>query len=164
MWVSTVRTAGRRRAGRRGRPGYRCRRVAVAEVLGQVLGEVADALAGVAGSGEDALGVEPGPEPGHVLRLVTVAYGVEGLVPGREDFTGVRVEVGAGVVVPDRQVPAVVGDVCDGPPDLVVRGGDDLTELSAGDGAADGEVDVRGEAALWFDGGEVLQVIADIPA
>ena len=34
----------------------------------------------------------------------------------------------------------------------------------AGDGAADGEVDVRGEAALWFDGGEVLQVIAGEPA
>ena len=34
----------------------------------------------------------------------------------------------------------------------------------AGDGAADGEVDVRGEAALWFDGGEVLQVIADVAA
>ena len=46
----------------------------------------------------------------------------------------------------------------------MVGGGDDLTELSAGDGAADGEVDVRGEAALWFDGGEVLQVIAGEPA
>jgi hypothetical protein len=33
-----------------------------------------------------------------------------------------------------------------------------------GDGAADGEVDVRGEAALGFDGGEVLQVIAGEPA
>jgi hypothetical protein len=46
--------------------------VAVAEVLGQVLGEVADAPAGVAGSDEHALGVEPGAEPGHVQRLVLV--------------------------------------------------------------------------------------------
>jgi hypothetical protein len=37
--------------------------VAVAEVLRQVLGEVADAPAGVPGSGQDALGVEPGAEP-----------------------------------------------------------------------------------------------------
>jgi hypothetical protein len=46
------------------------RLVAVAEVLGQVFGEVADAPAGVAGSGEHALGVEPAyqnasPRPGQ---------------------------------------------------------------------------------------------------
>jgi hypothetical protein len=90
-----------------------------------------------------------------VPRLVLAADGVESLIPSRQDLAGVRVEVGAGVLVPDRQVPAVVFDVCDGPPDLVVGGGDDLAELGAGDGAADGEVDVRGESALWFDGGEV---------
>ena len=64
--------------------------VAVADVLGQVLGEVADAPAGVLGSGEHALGVEPGTEPGHVQRLVLVADGVEGLVPGRQHLAGVR--------------------------------------------------------------------------
>ena len=42
----------------------------------------------------------------------------------------------------------------------MVGGGDDLAEFGAGDGAADGEVDVRGEPPLGFDGGEVLQVIA----
>ena len=63
-----------------------------------------------AGSGEHALGVEPVAEPGHVQRLVLVADGVEGLVPGRQHLAGVRVEVGAGVLVPDRQVPAVVLD------------------------------------------------------
>ena len=46
----------------------------------------------------------------------------------------------------------------------MVGGGDDLAEFGAGDGAADGEVDVRGEPALWFDGGEVLQVIAGVAA
>jgi hypothetical protein len=67
-----------------------CGLVAVAEVLGQVLGEVADAPAGVLRSGEDALGVEPLAELGHVLGFVTVADGVEGLVPGREYLAGVR--------------------------------------------------------------------------
>jgi hypothetical protein len=76
------------------------------------------------------------------------ADGVEGPVPSWQDLAGVRVEEGPSVLIPDRQVPAVVLDVCDGPPDLVVGGGDDLAELVPGDGAADGEVDVRGEAAL----------------
>ena len=133
--------------------------VAVADVLGQVLGEVADAPAGVLRSGEHALGVEPRAEPGYVQRLVLVADGVEGLVPGRQDLAGVGVEVGAGVLVPDRQVAAVVCDgLGGGPPDLVVGRGDDFAEFGAGDGAADGDVDVRGEPFLGFDGGEVLDV------
>jgi hypothetical protein len=63
-----------------------------------------------------------------------------------------------------RQVPAVVSGVRCGPPDLVVGGGDDLAQFGAGDGAADGKVDVRGEPPLGFDGGEVLQVVAGEPA
>ena len=43
--------------------------VASGDLLGQVLGEVADAAAGVFGSGEHALGVELGPEPGDVPGL-----------------------------------------------------------------------------------------------
>jgi len=42
----------------------------------------------------------------------------------------------------------------------VVGRGDDLAELGAGDGAADRDVHVRGEPPLWFDGGEVLDVVA----
>ena len=61
-------------------------------------------------TGEHALGVEPLAEPGHVQRLVLVPYGVERLVPGGEYLAGAGVEVGAGVLVPDRQVPAVVLD------------------------------------------------------
>jgi hypothetical protein len=91
-------------------------------------------------------------ESGDVPRFVAVADGVEGLAPGREHFAGVRVEIGAGVLVPDRQAGAVVLDVRGGgPPDLVVGRGDDLAELGAGDGAADGDVHVRGEppGARW---------------
>jgi hypothetical protein len=47
--------------------------VAVAELLGQVLGEVADAPGRVLGPGEHALGVELGPEPGHVPRVIVRA-------------------------------------------------------------------------------------------
>jgi hypothetical protein len=68
------------------------------------------------------------------------------------------------VLIPHWQLLALVFDVCSGPPDLVVGRGDDLAQFGPGDGAADGEVDVRGEPALWFDGGEVLQVIAGEPA
>ena len=46
----------------------------------------------------------------------------------------------------------------------MVGRGHNLAEFGAGDGAAQGEVDMRGEPALGFDGGEVLQVIANISA
>jgi hypothetical protein len=46
----------------------------------------------------------------------------------------------------------------------VVGRGDDLTQVGAGDGAADGDVGVRGEAFLGFDGGEVLEVVAEVAA
>ena len=66
--------------------------------------------------------------------------------------------------MPDGQlVPFVPDDWC-GPPDLVVGGGDDAAEVGAGDGAAEGDVDVRGEPPLGFDGGEVLDVVAEVAA
>ena len=43
----------------------------------------------------------------------------------------------------------------------MIGGGENLPQLVAGGGAADGDVDVRGEAPLGFDGGEVLQVVAE---
>jgi hypothetical protein len=49
------------------------RLVAVAELLGQILDQVADAAGGILGPGEHALGVELGPEPDDVVRLVIVA-------------------------------------------------------------------------------------------
>ena len=94
--------------------------VAVADLLGEVLGQVADAPARVFRSGEHALGVEPDPVP----RLIVQADGVERLVPGRQDFPGGRVEVAADALVPDRQLVAVVLDLAGvGPPDLVIGGG-----------------------------------------
>ena len=113
--------------------------------------------------GEHALGVEPVPEPGHVLRLV--AELVQCLVPRRQDFPGRRVEVVRCVLVPHGQLVAAVSDGAGvGPPDLVVGGGQDAADLGPGDGAAQGDVDVRGEPFLRFDGGEVLHVVAEVAA
>ena len=75
--------------------GVACGLVAVGDVFGEVLGQVADAAGRVLRPAQDALGVEPVPEPGHVQRLILVADGVEGLVPGGQDFAGGGVEVGA---------------------------------------------------------------------
>ena len=92
-----------------------------------------------------------------------VAELVKRLVPGSQDFPGGRVEVVAGVLVPDRQLVTVVFDGAGvGPPDLVVGGGQDAADLGPGHGAAHGDVDVRGEPPLGFDGGEVLQVAAEV--
>src|SRR5215472_249618 len=55
--------------------------VAVAELLGQVFGQVADAPGRVLRSGEHALCVELSPEPGHVHRAVIGADGGQGVVP-----------------------------------------------------------------------------------
>ena len=81
------------------------RLVAVGDVLGQVLGEVADAPVRVLGPGEHALGVEAVAEPGGVQRFVLVADGVERVIPGRQDFTGFRVEVGTYVLVQTGRCP-----------------------------------------------------------
>ena len=59
----------------------------------------------------------------------------------------------------------VVSDLGDvRPPDLVVGGGEHAAQLGAGDGAPDRDVDVGGEPPLGFDGGEVLQVVAEVAA
>jgi hypothetical protein len=136
--------------------------VAVAEVLGQVLGEVADAPGGVLAPGQDALGVELRPEPRDVQRLVLWADGIQGLIPRRQELAGHRVEVAAGRLMPDRQVPVVVvHGIGLGPPDLVIGRGENLAQLSAGHGSADRHVNVRGQPFLRLDNGEVLQVVAD---
>ena len=54
--------------------------VASGDVLGEVFGQVADAPAGVLGPGEHALGVELGPKPGHMQRIIMRADRIEGLV------------------------------------------------------------------------------------
>ena len=136
--------------------------VAVAELLGQVLGQIADAPGGVLGPGEHALGVEFGPEPDHMPRLVIRADSIQGVIPGREQLAGGGVEVAAAGLVPDRQIVALEPHAVGGwPPDLVVGGGNDLSQLGAGDRTAHRDMDVWGEAALGFDGGEVLRVVAE---
>ncbi len=141
------------------------RLVAVGDVLGQVLGEVADAPVRVPGPAQHALGVEPFAEPGDVLRFVLRSDRVERLVPGGQDFPGRRVEVVAAGLVPHRQLAVVVAD--GGrvrPPHLVVGGGEHLAQLGPGHGAAHRDVDVRGQPPLGFHGREVLHVVAEEPA
>jgi hypothetical protein len=57
----------------------------------------------ILGSGEHALGFEPVAEAGYVEWRVLRADGTGGLVPGRQDFPGARVEIAAGDLVPNRQ-------------------------------------------------------------
>jgi hypothetical protein len=123
--------------------------VAVAELLGEVLGQIADAAGGALGPGEHALGVELGPEPGHMQRLILRTNGVQGVIPGGQQLAGGGVEVAAAGVIPHRQVVTLEPDLTGGgPPDLVVGGGDDLPQLGPREGAAHGDVDV-GARRLW---------------
>jgi hypothetical protein len=46
----------------------------------------------------------------------------------------------------------------------VVRGGDDLPQVLPGDGTAERDVRVRSQPLLGFDGGEVLDVVAEVAA
>jgi hypothetical protein len=118
--------------------------VAVGDVLGEVLGQVADAAGRVLGPTQHALGVEAIPEAGDVQRFGLVVDGVEGLVPGGQDLAGRRVEVGARLVVPHRRRAVLeANDGRVGPPDLVVSGGQDPAQLGAGHG---------GRMARWIWG------------
>ena len=140
--------------------------MALVEGLGQVLHEVAQALTSLLGVAQDALDVDLRAEPDDVRRRGGRVGGelVERGVPGAQGPAGIGVDV-AGLVeglVPDRHpVGRVDGLVVGGPPHLVVGGGGDLAQELARDGAAYSGVQVRCAAALWFDGGEVLDVPAD---
>jgi hypothetical protein len=137
--------------------------VAVGDLLGQVLGQVADAPGGILRPGEHALGIEPSAETGHVVRLV--AELVKRLIPGRQDLPGGRVHIVAGMLIPHRYVIPVEFDLGRvWPPDLMVGRGQDAPDLGAGDGAAHSDMDVRSEPFLRFDGGEVLHVVAEVAA
>jgi hypothetical protein len=89
--------------------------MAVGDLLGQVLGQVADALLGVLGPGQHALGVELRAEPSHMPGLIVRADRIQRVLPGLEDFAGGRVEVAAGIVIPD-------GQLVTGEPDGIRRG------------------------------------------
>src|SRR5690606_28136235 len=140
--------------------------VAFGDVLGQVLGQVAHAPVGVGRARHDPLGVDLASEAHHVegFRSRVGVQGVQRLVPGGQHFTGGRVEVVTGRLVEGGQVRPVVDDLVGGrPPHLVVGRGGDLAQLGPGQGAAHGHVQVRGEAPLRFDRGEVLDVVAGHP-
>jgi hypothetical protein len=117
----------------------------------------------VCGAGGDAFGVDLGAEPDDV-RGLGVGVGVDGVErfgPGGQRGAGVRVDPGAGVLVPDRGPVGGVRELVDGrPPDLVVGGGGDLPQHGPCDGAPDGEVGVRRQPLLWLDTAGVL----DVPA
>ena len=163
--ASTADTAAPQPAAPRGHAELGVGLVAVAYLLGEVLGQVADAPGGVLGPGEHALGVEPDPEPGHMPRLIVGADGVERLVPGRQDFPGGRVEVAADGLVPDRQLAAVVLDLASRratrpggrwrPAPGAARRGPRCRGWRGGH---------AGRGALGFDGGEVLHVVAEVAA
>ena len=92
-------------------------------------------------------------------RLVTGADRIQGLVPGGQELAGGRIEVTARRLLPHGQVVAVEPDGGGGwPPDLVVGGSEHLAQAGARDGAADGQVHVRCQSALGFDGSEVLDI------
>jgi hypothetical protein len=102
------------------------------------------------------------PEAHHVGRLgveVTLVA-VERFLPGRQQPAVRRIDVAAFLGRPAGEPLGEHGHVVFGPPELVVGGGPDLAHDAAGDRAPDGRVQVRGQAALGLDGGEVLDVIA----
>src|SRR6476660_2605566 len=99
--------------------------------------------------------------PGQVIG----ADGIQGLIQGRQNLAGGRVDVPAYLVEPDGQLVTVaVLDRDVRPPNLVVSRGEHAAQLGPGDGAPQGDVDMGSEAALGFDGGEVLHVGAEVAA
>ena len=81
--------------------------VAVADLLGEVLGQVADAPGRVRWIRRARPGRRTGPRTGpRATAQSSVADGIERLVPGRQHLAGGRVEVAADLLVPDGQLVA----------------------------------------------------------
>ena len=135
--------------------------MAVRDGLGEVLREVAHRPVRVGRAGEHAPGVDLDSEPGHVRRLLDR---VRRLIPGRQRFARLRVDVHLPVGVPGREDAVVDDPVALRPPHLVVGRGGDLPQFDPGDRPSQREVDVRRQPALRLDRGEVLHVPADEPA
>jgi hypothetical protein len=137
----------------------------VAQVLDQILHEVADAFLGLSGAGEHALDVHLGAEAHHVIRpcLRVRIERVQRLLPGRQRHPRVRVDVRP--VVPLGVVRLVVDrHVRRGPPHAHVCGRRQFLDHRPRQGAPDGEVRVRGTPLLRFDDREVLHLVAGDPA
>jgi hypothetical protein len=136
--------------------------IGAGDVLGQVLAQVADAAIGVRRPGQQALQVVLVPEPQDVGRLavhVTV-HEVERFLPRRKQPAVVRIDVADVLGRPAREMLRVQRHVVFGPPELVVGGGPHLAHDPARDRTSNRGVQVRRQAALGLDRGEVLHVIA----
>ena len=135
----------------------------LADRFGQIFREVADVAAGFFGAAQDALDVHLRARSGRRGRVRSGPRTAWSQVGQRRAGVGVGEGLGAGV--PDRQPLVGVEElVMGGPPDLVVGRGGDRPQFGAGDGAADGGVEVRGAAFLGFDGAEVLHIPPDTAA
>ena len=121
-------------------------------------------------SADDALVVDLLTEPDDMrgLRCGVGGQVVQRVVPGGQQSARGGVEEAFGVLVPDGEVAAGLSAV-DGclvcwPPHLVVGRGGDLADEITRHGPSDGHVQVRGEAFLWLDHGEVLRLVSGAPA
>ena len=103
--------------------------MAVRDGLGEVLREVAHRPVRVGRAGEHAPGVDLDSEPGHVRRLLDR---VRRLIPGRQRFARLRVDVHLPVGVPGREDAVVDDPVALRPPHLVVGRGGDLPQFDPG--------------------------------
>jgi hypothetical protein len=140
--------------------------VGLSHGLGQVLGQVAHGAVSIGAAAVDALDVELGPEPHHMHRpgVLIGVQGVESFTPRRQWQAGVRVAVALSFPVPDRE-PVDVHVLVEGrPPDLQVGALGDRLDHLPGNRTAQGGVQVRGQAPLWFDAGEVLDLVTGSPA
>ena len=69
--------------------------MAFADLLHEVLGEVADAVGGVFGPCQHALRIKLGPEPDNVPRVVAGADRIHGFIPRRQQIASGRIEIPA---------------------------------------------------------------------
>ncbi len=98
-------------------------------------------------------------------RFGIVTDRVQRLIPGRERFVCVGIDVAARFVVPDRQpVGTVDRPVTGWPPHLVIGRRRHLPEQDPRDRAAHRRMQVRRQPPLRLQTGEVLNVPADCPA
>jgi hypothetical protein len=101
-------------------------------------------------------------EADHVRRL---NQRFAGLLPRGQPLAGIGVDKGLSPDMPDRQPVCAVDElIVRGPPDLVIGGRGDGSQLGAGDRAADGSVEMRSAPLLGLNGTEVLHIPADAAA
>ncbi len=142
----------------------RLHRMAGIQRLRQIFGQVADQPSGVAAVRGHPVRADLHAEPDNVRGFFVVLDGVQRLIPRRQRPARVRVDV-AGLLVPDGQpAGAVERPVAGWPPDLVIRRRRDLAEQHPRDRPAHRRMQMRRQAALRFQAGEILDVVPHRPA